>query len=86
MFVCKFILCLSSCVYVAALRRADHSSKESYSLCKKICETEEEEEASAQQRAVVPLMNEILLLSLYCIICLSSLLTFDARNKSEQER
>jgi hypothetical protein len=39
------------------LRRADHSSKESYCLCKK--EYENEEEARAQQRALEPLMNEI---------------------------
>jgi hypothetical protein len=44
------------CVYVAALRRADPPSKESYRLCKKDYETEEE--ARAQQRAVEPLMNE----------------------------
>jgi hypothetical protein len=39
-------------VFVAALRRADHLSKESYRLCKKDYETEEE--ATAQQRAVEP--------------------------------
>jgi hypothetical protein len=44
------------CVWVAALRRADHSSKESYRLCKNDCETDER--ARAQQRAVDPLMNE----------------------------
>jgi hypothetical protein len=38
------------------LRRADHSSKESYRLCKKEYGTEEE--ARAQQRAVEPFMNE----------------------------
>jgi hypothetical protein len=36
------------------LRRADPPSKESYRLCKKVYETEEE----AQQRAVVSLVNE----------------------------
>jgi hypothetical protein len=45
-----------SCVQVAALRQADHSSKESYRLCKNDYETEEE--AKAQQRAVELLMNE----------------------------
>jgi hypothetical protein len=46
-----------SCVYVAVLRRADHSSKESDRLCKKDYETEEE--ARAQQRAVESLMNKL---------------------------
>jgi hypothetical protein len=44
------------CVYVAALRRVDHSSEVSYWLCTKYYVTEEE--ARAKQRAVVPLMNE----------------------------
>jgi hypothetical protein len=39
----------SFCVSVAALRRDDHSSKESYHLCKKDYETEEE--VRTQQRA-----------------------------------
>jgi TolB-like protein len=38
------------------LLRTDHSSKESYHLCKKDYETEEE--ARAQKIAVEPLMNE----------------------------
>jgi hypothetical protein len=45
-----------SCVSVAALRRADRSSKESYRLCNKDYETEEE--ARAKQRAVEPLKND----------------------------
>jgi hypothetical protein len=53
--VCVCSVFVLSCVYVAALRRADHSSKESYRLCKKDYETEEE--ARAQQRDVEPLMN-----------------------------
>jgi hypothetical protein len=57
-------------VYVAVLRRADHSSKESYRLYKKDYETEEE--AKALQMAVGPLMNEKHehsnpLSSLYCL-------------------
>jgi hypothetical protein len=45
-----------SCVWVAVLRRADHSSKEANRVYKKDYETEEE--ARAQQRPVESLMNE----------------------------
>jgi hypothetical protein len=45
MSVCAFILCLCCPVEVAVLRRADNSSKESYRLCKKDYETEEEARA-----------------------------------------
>jgi hypothetical protein len=43
MYVCVSVysVFVLSCVQVAALRRADHSSKESYRLCKKDCEIEE---------------------------------------------
>jgi hypothetical protein len=44
------------CVLVEALRRADHSSKNSYRLCKN--DSEIEEEVRGQQRAVEPLMDE----------------------------
>jgi hypothetical protein len=54
--VCVFSVFVLFCVQVAALRRADHSSKESYRLCKKDYGTEEE--ARAQQRAVESLMHE----------------------------
>jgi hypothetical protein len=58
MYVCVSIysVFVLSCVEVAALRRADHSSKKSHRLCKKDYETEEG--ARAQKRAVEPLMNE----------------------------
>jgi hypothetical protein len=42
MSVCVSSAFVFSCVQVAALRRADHSSKESYRLCKTDYETEEE--------------------------------------------
>jgi hypothetical protein len=39
MSVCAFILFVLSCVQVETLRRADHSSEESYPLSKKVYET-----------------------------------------------
>jgi hypothetical protein len=56
MSVCVRSVFVLSCVKVEVLRRADHSSEESYCLCKKDYETEEE--AREQQRAVETLMNE----------------------------
>jgi hypothetical protein len=40
--VCVYSVFVIPCVQVAALRRADHSSKESYRLCKKDYKTEDE--------------------------------------------
>jgi hypothetical protein len=51
------------------LRWADPPSKESYRLCKKDYETEEE--ARAQQRAVGPVMNELIFLDLMTEIWLA---------------
>jgi hypothetical protein len=42
MSVCAFFLFVLFCVSVETLRRADPPSKESYRLCKKDYETEEE--------------------------------------------
>jgi hypothetical protein len=49
MDVCIYSVFVLLCVQVEALRRTDPSSKESYRLCKKDYETEEQ--ARAQQRA-----------------------------------
>jgi hypothetical protein len=54
--VCVYSVIVLSCVQVVALRRPDHSSKESYCLYKTDYETEEE--AGAQQRALELLVNE----------------------------
>jgi hypothetical protein len=48
-----FCVCVVLCVGSAALRLADPTPKETYRLCKKDLETEEE--ARAQKKAVEPL-------------------------------
>jgi hypothetical protein len=55
MSVCLYSMFVLSCVWVAALLRAAHSS-ESYRLCKKDYRTEEV--TTAQQKALEPWMNE----------------------------
>jgi hypothetical protein len=62
--VCVYSVFVLSCVQVAALRRADPSFKESYRLCKKDYETEEE--PRAQPRAIEPLMIEWMNCIVYC--------------------
>jgi hypothetical protein len=56
MSACVYSVFVLSFVKVAALLRADPSSKESYQLCKKDQETQKA--AKAQQRAVEPDYNE----------------------------
>jgi hypothetical protein len=55
-FVCVHSMFVLFCVQVAALQRADHSSKESDRLCTKDYETEEK--ARAQQMTVETLTNK----------------------------
>jgi hypothetical protein len=50
MSVCVYSVCVVSCVQVAALRRADPSSKESYRLCKR--DQKIEKAAKIQQRDI----------------------------------
>jgi hypothetical protein len=52
-----FCVCVVLCTGREALRRADRLSKESYRLCKKDYETEEERERP-NKRAAEPLKNE----------------------------
>jgi hypothetical protein len=54
--VCVYSVFVLSSVYVAALRRTDHSFKESYRLCEK--DYGNEEEARVQKMAEGKLMNE----------------------------
>jgi hypothetical protein len=79
--VCVYSVFVLSCVHVAALRRADDSFKETYSLCKNDYETEEE--ATAQQRAVEPLMARMdTRFTLECIMLAPATLL---RNKGQQQ-
>jgi hypothetical protein len=56
MSLCVYSVSVLSFVSVAALRRADQSSKEPCRLCKKDYETEED--ARTQQSSLGSLMNE----------------------------
>jgi hypothetical protein len=60
LYVCVYSTFVLFYVYEAALRRSDHSSKESYRLCK--IDHKIEDDVRAQQRAVEPLMNELVIL------------------------
>jgi hypothetical protein len=57
--VCVYSVFVLSCVQVAALRQADHSSKESYRLCKKDYESEERDQGPTRGcRAIDEWMNK----------------------------
>jgi hypothetical protein len=56
--VCVYSEFVLSCIQVEALQRAHHLSKVSYRLCEKDYETDEE--GRAQQRALEPLMTELM--------------------------
>jgi hypothetical protein len=58
MNVCVYSVFVLSCVQIAALWRANHSSKESYRLCKKDYESEEEARVQKKGCTVIDeLMN-----------------------------
>jgi hypothetical protein len=57
--VCVYSLFVLTCVQVAALRRTDHSSKESYRLCKKDYATEEETGPNKSYRAIDEWMKNV---------------------------
>jgi hypothetical protein len=61
--VCVYSVFVLSCMQVAALRRADHSSKESYCLC--INDYETDEETRHQQGVVEPLMVVVVVVLLF---------------------
>jgi hypothetical protein len=57
--VCVYSMFVLSCMKAAALRRADHSSKESYHLCKNDYENEEDSRARQKGcRAIDDWKNE----------------------------